>query len=349
MKISIGANIKDGPWGGGNLFFKNLQNNLIKNGHEVTFNLQDNDIEVILMTDPRFLSESASFNHVDVMLYKKFINNNVKVVHRINECDERKNTTGLNKLIIKSSKIADEKVFVSSWLKKLYESQGMDSKNNTVILSGSDPEIFNTKYKKKWNKSNPLKIVTHHWGANWNKGFEVYKLLDDLQEDRLFSEKYTFTYIGNIPKNFKFKHSTHIQPLAGVELSKELQKHDLYITGSLHEPSGNHHIEGGLCGLPIMYISSGGIPEYTLDFGIEYTIKNFQESLEKAVLNYDKLYKKMENYSFTSKKMSDQYEDLFTNIIQNKPNVNINKIYLIIFRYYINVKLKIKKLIINDK
>ena len=26
MKISIGAKIIDGPWGGGNLFFKNLQN-----------------------------------------------------------------------------------------------------------------------------------------------------------------------------------------------------------------------------------------------------------------------------------------------------------------------------------
>ena len=177
----------------------------------------------------------------------------------------------------------------------------------------------------------------------------MYKLLDDLQEDNLFREKYSFTYIGNIPKNLKFKHSTHIQPLAGEELSKELQKHDLYITGSLHEPSGNHHIEGGLCGLPIMYINSGGIPEYTADFGIEYTVKNFQESLEKVFLNYERLYKKMEDYSFTSKKMSDQYLDLFTNIIENKPNVNTSKIYLYIFRFYMNVKLKIKRVIINEK
>ena len=29
MKISIGTNIKDGPWGGGNLFAINLKNYLI--------------------------------------------------------------------------------------------------------------------------------------------------------------------------------------------------------------------------------------------------------------------------------------------------------------------------------
>ena len=98
-----------------------------------------------------------------------------------------------------------------------------------------------------------------------------------------------------------------------------------------------------------MYISSGGIPEYTADFGIEYTVKSIEESLEKVVLNYEILYKKMENYSFTSKKMSDQYEELFTNIVEYKPNVNISKIYLFIFRFYMNVKIKIKRVIINDK
>ena len=28
MKVSIGAYIKDGPWGGGNLFFQNLKKHL---------------------------------------------------------------------------------------------------------------------------------------------------------------------------------------------------------------------------------------------------------------------------------------------------------------------------------
>ena len=36
----------------------------------------------------------------------------------------------------------------------------------------------------------------------------------------------------------------------------------MYITGSQNEPSGNHHIEASQLGLPVLYIESGGIPEF---------------------------------------------------------------------------------------
>ena len=35
MKVSIGTNVKDGPWGGGNLFAINLTNYLVNNHHKV--------------------------------------------------------------------------------------------------------------------------------------------------------------------------------------------------------------------------------------------------------------------------------------------------------------------------
>ena len=90
MKISIGTKIKDGPWGGGNLFAINLSNFLKSNGHQVVYDLNDNDIDLILITEPRKTSESSAFTHVDVQKYKKFVNSKAIVVHRINECDERK-------------------------------------------------------------------------------------------------------------------------------------------------------------------------------------------------------------------------------------------------------------------
>ena len=61
MKISVGTNIKEGPWGGGNLFAINLTNYLRDSGHEVVFNLEDGDIDIILLMDPRKSSESSSF------------------------------------------------------------------------------------------------------------------------------------------------------------------------------------------------------------------------------------------------------------------------------------------------
>ena len=53
MKISIGSHVVKGPWGGGNLFVINLSNYLIKKGHTVIYDLIDDDIDLILLTDPR--------------------------------------------------------------------------------------------------------------------------------------------------------------------------------------------------------------------------------------------------------------------------------------------------------
>ena len=60
MKVSIGSKIVNGPWGGGNLFVKNLSNFLINNGHNVIYDLSDKDIDLILLTDPRSRKESSS-------------------------------------------------------------------------------------------------------------------------------------------------------------------------------------------------------------------------------------------------------------------------------------------------
>ena len=137
MKISIGTKIKDGPWGGGNLFAINLKNYLEKNNHEVVYNLEDDDIDLILLTEPRRTSESSSFTHIDILKYRQFVKSDVIVVHRINECDERKKTNFVNQYLIEANKSADATVFVSSWLKDLFMKQGLECEKISVILSGS--------------------------------------------------------------------------------------------------------------------------------------------------------------------------------------------------------------------
>ena len=46
MKVSIGTKIKNGPWGGGNLFAINLSNFLKSSGHQVVYDLYDRDIDL---------------------------------------------------------------------------------------------------------------------------------------------------------------------------------------------------------------------------------------------------------------------------------------------------------------
>ena len=97
MKVSIGTKIKEGPWGGGNLFAINLKNYLESNGIEVVNHLNDDDIDLILITEPRKTSESSAFTHLDVQNYLYFVNDKTVVVHRLNECDERKGTNYVNR------------------------------------------------------------------------------------------------------------------------------------------------------------------------------------------------------------------------------------------------------------
>ena len=321
MKISIGTKIRKGPWGGGNLFAINLKNYLERNGHKVLNDLSEDDIDIILLTEPRKTSESSSFTHVDVLKYVTCVNNNSLVIHRINECDERKGTNFVNKFLIEANQVSDATIFVSTWLKNLFFRQQINQDNCHVILSGANKDIFNNKNFIPWDGINKLNIVTHHWGANWNKGFDIYSELDQLLSDTKYSERISFTYIGNVPKGFKFKNTRQVNPLEGNDLANEIKKSNLYLTASLNEPSGNHHIEAAQCGLPLLYIDSGGIPEYCEGFGISFNKSNFESKLNEMIEDYKIYVNNIGEYSLNSEKMSKNYENLFNDMLSNKDDV----------------------------
>jgi len=328
MKISIGTKIKEGPWGGGNLFAINLSQYLLKEGHKVFFDLNQEDLDVILITEPRKTSESSAFTNNDVLNYKKYVNNNVVIIHRINECDERKGTNYINSYLLYANRVSDHTIFVSEWLKNLFINLGINKEKSSVILAGANNEIFNDKNFIPLDKKSKIRIVTHHWGGNWNKGFDVYQLLDELLDDSEFSSLFEFTYIGNIPINFTFKNTRVIKPLSGKNLAEELKKNHVYITGSLNEPSGNHHIEGAMCGLPVLFINSGALPEYCGSYGIEFDIDNLQEKIYQIKEEYFDIIKNLSTYPFNSDRMCEEYESLFIKLIDKKENkkLHLNKI-----------------------
>ena len=195
----------------------------------------------------------------------------------------------------------------------------------------------------------------------WYKGFELYSLLDNLLGKPDLKEKFSFTYIGNLPKNFKFKNSIHRQPLFGSELAQELKKFDLYITGSLNEPSGNHQIEASLCGLPVLYLNSGGIPEYCKGYGVK--LEQLEKSLETMQKNYLVYKESLKKYPFSSDLMCQEFLNIFDTLLKeklkNKKDFKVklrghvylfnNKIRKILnkFRVTTETKIKIKKLLGN--
>lgn len=323
MKIAIGFKTTKNSWGGGNQFANSLTSEAISLGYTVTNELKDNDIDIILLTDPRSFNKGVAFGSLDILFYLLFKNKNAIVVHRINECDERKRTRHMNRLLRWANYLADHTVLISNWLKELniYER----NKPSSVILNGADKNIFNDSENNIWIKGNPLKIVTHHWSSNKMKGFDVYEKLDKLITSASWKDKIEFTYIGNIPLGFNFQNTNVVKPINGEELAKELSRHHIYITASNNEPAGMHHIEGALSGLPIIFKNSGALPEYCKNFGVSFDYQDFIPALEVMYNNYYLYKTNLKNYPHTASKMSEAYLSLFKNLINNKEKIVSNR------------------------
>ena len=326
MKVAIGSNIIDNSYGGGNQFAKNLKEYLLEKKHTVVNSLLDKNIDIILITETRKYLSISSFSIIDALIYKIKINQNVKIILRVNENDQRKNSYFMNSIIKLSISKCDHVIFISNYLNKIFKIK----KNYSIIHNGANKKIFFNN-SKIYKKSNIVKIVTHHWSANFKKGFDIYKFLDEnLNSSNQY--KLQFTYIGNLPKNFIFKNSIHISPLSGTNLSKELNKHDIYITASLNEPAGMHHIEAACCGLPILYLKSGALPEYCNNYGLAFNKDNLILKIESLYKNYDIFKKNLVNYEFTSDNSNKKYLENFMKI-KNIINENKLKVIKLLFFY----------------
>jgi hypothetical protein len=323
MKISFGSKIKKTAWGGGNQFLINISNYLKLKNIEVVYDLNDHDIDIIVLMDPRIDSSSSTFNHIDIDQYLKFKNKNAIIIHRINECDERKGTNYVNKNLIDANKFADYTIFISSWLRELLN-KNKEFKDSSVILNGANKKIFSFSNFNK-NPERKIKIVTHHWSAHRNKGFEIYEYLDQLLDEKNFSKLVEFTFIGNLPKNFKFKNANFFPPKNGKELADKIKENDVYLTASLNEPGGNHQNEGLNCGLPVLYLNSGCMEEYCKGYGLNYEKHLLKKKIFEIQTNYNYYKEKLKTYPYNSDFMCKNYLDIFDKLMKNRKEILKNR------------------------
>ena len=296
MKIFFNRVPRQEPYGGGNQFLYSLVKKLETEGHEVVYHLQD-DIDLIFMMDPRPGDIGYSVQHIAAY---KSQNPQTKVLHRVNECDKRKGTSGLDELLLKSMSFSSSVVFISEWLKEYFCELGFTGKSN-VIYNGCNTDHFYPKLDGQLGST--IKLVTHHWSDNWMKGFDIYTDLDKyLSENR--ESRIEFTYIGRYYKAYTPSSTKIIDPTMGKDLGTKIREHDIYVTASRFEPCGMHHIEGSASGLPVLYHSDGGgINEFCKNHGYEYkNFEDFLEKLDRLVKNYNSIkdqidYQKMDiNY-----------------------------------------------------
>ncbi|MDK9721135.1 MAG: hypothetical protein OEL53_08120 [Rhodospirillales bacterium] len=315
MIVAINVRPVSGPWGGGNNFVKALIDALEARGDTVVFDLSGSRIDIILIVDPRPRNPARSFSPGAALRRKDAL-----VVHRINECDERKGGKGMNARLRLANLAADHTVFIASWLQKLavWRRQGPCS----VILNGADSRVFHDHGKDDWNGQEPLRLVTHHWGAHAFKGFDVYAHIDSLLDIPAWRQRLSFTYIGNMPQDFRSRNICHLPALDARALADELRRHHVYITASINEPAGMHHIEGALCGLPVLYRTSGALPEYCAEFGEPFSGPgDVDQALERICASYLLLRQRLPETARTAKQMCAEYLALFDAMIKERETI----------------------------
>jgi hypothetical protein len=318
MKISIGMRLQTGPWGGGNQFGISFAKYLKERGVKASFDLKDPNLDVILLSCSL---TSSAYTDKNIVRYLAINNRHALVIQRINECDERKGTTGVNQRVMQANQCADHTVFISGWLRDLYLAQGFKPNRQSVLLNGANTEIFNSIGHIPWDGKGRLKFVTHHWGDNVLKGFDIYERFDKMLGESAWRDRLEFTFIGNLPDGFKLINTRHLEPQSGCELAESIRNHHVYITASQNEPAGMHHIEGATCGLPLLYRESGALPEYCKGFGLSFTEQNFEAKLKNIIDSYNYWSGKMKDYPYTSDYMSAQYYQLCVNLVASRDEI----------------------------
>ena len=167
-----------GPWGGGNKLVDALASSLVSKGHQVFFDLDRDDFDMLFCIDPR--PNDAGIWYQQLLDYK--IQFGSKIIQRIGDLGTH-GKPELLELVRRSIQFSDHIIFPSAWAK---EYSGFSGENYSIIQNRSK-QIFH-KYKTSSTLNSPVRIVTHHWSNNPKKGFDIYTFIDEN-----LSSKFVFT------------------------------------------------------------------------------------------------------------------------------------------------------------
>ena len=288
-KVAFNMYPASGPWGGSSPFVNQFKAFLEWRGYQVSFQL-DPSVDLVVLIDPRQDLQNKSFGMEEIRKIKKE-KPEIKILHRINECDQRKATSFMDPLLAEANRIADYTVFISEWLRDYHADRWFDVKRPySVVYNGADPRIFHPIGTTIYNGSGTFRLVTHHWSDNPLKGFPTYQKLDELIHSGELNDM-EFWVIGRWPDSISWKAARTFPPTHGRDLAEKLRTCHAYLTASLWEPCGMHHVEGAQCGLPLIYHEDGGgIVEAGKKYGV-----GFKNNVKDAVLQLQGEYAQFRN------------------------------------------------------
>lgn len=282
-KVYIEYQFRQGPYGGANQFLKCLRDYFVRHG---VYAETAEEADFILVNHTNISLETLSV--------KKQCPEKI-VIHRVDGpvSKHRKRSKALDKHSFYLDRmLCNGTIFQSKWTEESCVEAGYRQTGlTTVIHNAPDPQIFGRGDETPQLETSSLtnrkiRLIATSWSPNWNKGFDVFKYLDE----HLDFGRYEFTFVGNSP--IEFKNLIHIPAQNSVELAKLLREHDIYIAASKSESCSNSLLEAINCGLVVAARDSGCYREVIKEGGvIVKTAEEFPAALEKLAEEFE-IYRK---------------------------------------------------------
>lgn len=281
--VSIFHDFEPPPTGGGHQFLRAFWKQVEAKGLRVENN-------TISRTTRACLFNSFNFRENRLARLKR---NSVLYVHRVDGPIDvyRGREDGVDKTIhAMNLRFAEKTIFQSQYSLQKHLELGMEFKNPVVIMNAADPEIFHPRERIEFSQNRKTRLIASSWSDNFNKGTVVYQWLDE----HLDWERFEMTFVGRSP--VAFKNIRMMEPVDSFRMAELFRGHDIYLTASRNDPCSNSLIEALTCGMPAVYLKSGGHPEIVGDAGAGFdSAEEMPGLLEQITSAYEAFQSRISN------------------------------------------------------
>jgi glycosyltransferase involved in cell wall biosynthesis len=247
------------PAGGGNQTLRAIVGELERRGVRVGINVVSPDTRAIL-----FNSFNFDFDRLELLARRV---PSARLVHRVGAVTSlyRGFDDGTDERVAEiNARLADATIAISHATVDMYRSIGIDLVEPRVVYNGCDDKTFNASGRTAFDRGRRIRVIATSWSDNPRKGGPTYRWL----EDNLDWNRYELTFVGRTQE--RFTRARHVPPVPSHELAELLRSHDIYVTATEYDAYSNALVEALSCGLPAIYLESGGSGEAVKDAGFAY-------------------------------------------------------------------------------
>lgn len=273
--LSIFHEFEPPPTGGGHQFLRAFWRRAEARGLKVENNRISRTTRACLFNSFNFSEKRLLRGHRDSVLY----------VHRVDGPIDvyRGQDDGVDRGIFAVNQmVADKTIFQSRYSLEKHLELDMDFKNPFIIMNAADPDIFYSRGRAGFSRNRKIRLIASSWSDNINKGALVYQWLDE----HLDWERFEMAFVGRSPVTFK--NIRIIPAVDSYRMAELFRENDIYITASRNDPCSNSLIEALTCGLPAIYLQSGGHPEIVKQAGAGFeAAEQIPALLDNLANNYE--------------------------------------------------------------